>query len=78
MRLKIILFTASLFLFISTVSGVANNVLSNGQLSGKVTDKVTGELLTGVSIYFPNLKTGTITQSDGTYMIDQLPSTKLI
>lgn len=78
MILKIILVTGILFLFISSIFGAPNAVLSKGHLSGKVTDKVSGESLPGVSIYFPNLKTGTVTQSDGTYMIDQLPSTKLL
>ena len=78
MRLKIILFTGSIFLFISSIFGTPNAILSKGHLSGKVTDKVSGESLPGVGIYFPNLKTGTVTQSDGTYMIDHLPSTKLL
>lgn len=51
---------------------------SNASLSGKVTDKVSGELLPGVSIYFPDLKTGTLTKSDGTYFIDKLPATRLL
>ena len=78
MRLKNILFTGISFLFISSIFGVPNTVLSNIHLSGKVTDRVSCEALPGVSIYFPNLKTGTVTQSDGTYLIEHLPSTKLL
>ena len=47
-------------------------------LSGKVTDKLTGELLPGVNIYIPDLKTGTISNLDGTYLIENLPSTKVL
>lgn len=51
---------------------------TNAHLSGKVTDKTTGESLPGVSIYFPDLKTGTATKDDGTYFIDKLPATKVL
>jgi len=51
---------------------------SNARLSGKVTDKATGESLPGVSIYFPDLKTGTLTKPDGTYSIGKLPATRLL
>jgi len=51
---------------------------SNAHLSGRVTDKATGELLPGVSIYFPDLKTGTLTKPDGTYFIGKLPATRLL
>lgn len=51
---------------------------TNAHLSGKVTDKTTGELLPGVSIYFPDLKTGTATKEDGSYFMDKLPATKLL
>ena len=51
---------------------------SNTHLSGKVTDKTTGESLPGVSIYFPDLKNGTATKEDGSYFIDKLPATKLL
>ncbi len=78
MRLKIILFTTNLFLLLSSVFGEPNAVISNAKLTGKIIDKASGETLPGVSIYFPNLKTGTITQSDGTYFIDKLPSSKLL
>ena len=51
---------------------------TNAHLSGKVTDKTTGESLPGVSIYFPDLKNGTATKEDGSYFIDKLPATKLL
>ena len=48
-----------------------------GSLSGKITDKKTGEALPGVNIYFPDLKTGTTTDIDGNYKIDNLPQTRV-
>jgi iron complex outermembrane recepter protein len=48
-----------------------------GSLSGKITDKKTGDALPGVNIYFPDLKTGTTTGTDGSYKIDNLPQAKV-
>ncbi|HEX7585383.1 MAG TPA: TonB-dependent receptor plug domain-containing protein, partial [Prolixibacteraceae bacterium] len=78
MRLQIILFTGMLFFLLSTVYGEPNTVLSIAHLNGKITDKISGESLPGVTIYFPVLKTGTVTKPDGTYFIDKLPATKLV
>lgn len=47
-------------------------------LSGKITDKETNEGIPGVSIYFPDLKIGTLSKNDGTYSIDNLPSAKVL
>ena len=47
-------------------------------LAGTITDKQTGQPLAGVAIYFPDLRTGTSTRSDGTYAIQDLPSSKLL
>ncbi len=47
-------------------------------LSGRITDKKTGESFPGVSIYIPDLKTGTISNADGTYKIENLPQTILL
>ncbi len=49
-----------------------------GSLSGRITDKKTGEALPGVNIYFPDLKTGTTTDTDGNYKIDNLPLAKVV
>ena len=63
-----------LLLFFTVVSNVSPEVMgvSNTSLHGKITDK-NGEPIIGVSIYFPELKTGAITSIDGTYLIDNLP-----
>ena len=47
-------------------------------LSGKVTDKQTGETLPGVNIYLPDLKTGAVSGPDGTYTIKLLPLSKVL
>lgn len=47
-------------------------------LTGKITDRKTGEALPGVSIYFPDLKTGSTSLADGTYKIENLPTSKVL
>src|SRR5437868_2016454 len=62
--------------FISNASFSKN--IGKTTLSGKITDKKTGEPLPGVSIYIPDLKTGTVSGIDGTYNIDNLPQSKVL
>jgi iron complex outermembrane recepter protein len=47
-------------------------------ITGKITDKATGDVIPGATIYFPELKTGDISDKDGTYKIPNLPKTKTI
>ena len=47
-------------------------------LSGKIIDKASGLPVPGVSIYFPNLKTGTISDDNGLYSIGDLPRIKVL
>lgn len=68
---KIILF--GIIIFVSSIFSAFS-----ATLSGKITDKKTGEALPGVNIYFPDLKTGTISGIDGIYKIEKLPQTKLL
>ncbi len=42
-------------------------------LSGQLTDSVTGKPVEGASVYFPQLKLGAITDSEGNYNISSLP-----
>lgn len=65
-----------IFQFIAVFASFGNS--GKTSLSGKITDKETKEALAGVSVYFPDLKTGAITKSDGTYYIDNLPSAKVL
>lgn len=48
------------------------------KLSGKVTDKATHEPLIAATLYIAELRTGAITQLDGSYVIDNLPQTKVL
>ena len=61
--------------FISLASAYPD--LGKATLSGIITDHITGETLPGVNIYIPDLKTGTISNFDGTYKIENLPSSKV-
>jgi iron complex outermembrane recepter protein len=45
-----------------------------GSLSGKVIEKSTGNPLGGTTVYIPDLKTGAISDSNGHYVINGLPS----
>ncbi len=47
-------------------------------LRGKITDKKTGEVIVGASIYIPELKTGAESGTDGSYRIDNLPATEVL
>ena len=62
--------TALLILFTSFLS--ATNTVKT-TLSGIVKDKVTGETLPGATIYINDLKTGTTTDIDGAYKLENLP-----
>src|SRR5450759_3457895 len=47
-------------------------------LSGKVTEKGSGESLIGATVYIPDLKTGSSSDKDGNYKIRNLPATSLL
>lgn len=78
MRFKITHISIILLLFANIVLAEPNSNLTKAHLSGKITDKSSGEPLPGVTIYFPDLKTGTVTKPDGTYYIDKLPASRLL
>lgn len=63
-------------IMLSTYSFAAE--ASKTTLSGKITDKQTGATLPGVSIYFPDLKTGAVSTLDGSYFVDNLPDKKIL
>lgn len=76
-RTFIIIF--GIILFISNSSKVISNPIPvKRSLSGKITDKKTGDSLPGVSIYFPDIKTGAISNEQGYYHIDNLPQSKVL
>ena len=76
MHKKYILLLYLIFISVSTI--IANPVVPSAALSGSITDQRTGEHLVGVNIYFPDLKTGTITDATGHYFIDNLPASNLL
>jgi len=45
----------------------------NGTLSGLVTDKLTGNTIPGATVAIPDLRTGSITDAEGKYLISNLP-----
>lgn len=47
-------------------------------LTGKITDKNTGAPIPGAIIYIPDLKTGTVSKNDGSYLIENLPAKKIL
>lgn len=67
-------------LFILTMSHslFADDMASSGKtfLQGTITDKKSGTPLIGVNVYFPDLKTGGVTNMNGKYRINNLPKTK--
>jgi len=63
---------------ISRIAIADNYSKEKTTLSGKITDSKTGEPLPGVAVYFPDLKTGTITTADGSYSLTNLPKTRVM
>jgi len=53
---------------------------SNAQnkITGKISDKASGEAIPGATVYIPELKTGAIADKNGIYRIDNLPRVKVI
>ncbi len=77
--IKTLFLMFGIIIFISNTSLAKLNLTNNkATLSGKVTDKKTGDAIPGVSIYLPDLKTGTISDAKGNYKIDNLPKVKVL
>jgi len=51
---------------------------AQNKITGKITDNITGEPVAGATVYIPELKTGTISDQNGLYKIENLPRTKVI
>jgi iron complex outermembrane receptor protein len=62
-----------LFLFLQ-----ATLIYSQNSLNGTIKNKQTGEVLPGVLIYFPDLKSGVISDPEGKYMVRNLPKIKTV
>lgn len=51
---------------------------AQNKLTGKITDSKTGGFISGATVYFPDLKTGAISDSAGFYKVENLPKTNVI
>lgn len=67
----------SFIVFILLCSGFIPAKAQN-TLSGRITDKQSGEALPGATVYIPDLKTGTSSDQDGYYKMKNLPSSILL
>jgi iron complex outermembrane recepter protein len=56
----------------------ATNTVDKVTLTGKVTDSKTGEVLSGASVYFPDLRRGGTTNNEGLYKIQNVPEGKYL
>ena len=64
---------------LSATAFSANKIeVGKTSLSGKITDKATGEAIPGATLYISDLKTGAVSNIDGIYKIDNLPQTKIL
>jgi len=70
-----------LFLFfLIAAPALAGEPVAEGKtsLTGTVIDKASGQTIPGAEVYFPDLRTGTVTDIDGKYAIRELPKTKAL
>jgi iron complex outermembrane receptor protein len=77
----LIIITGPLALTAQPVSHQTDGNTANDEkviLAGKVTDAKTGEPLNGASLYFPDLRIGGTSASDGAYTIRNIPSGKYL
>ncbi|WP_372753574.1 TonB-dependent receptor domain-containing protein, partial [Labilibaculum sp.] len=51
--------------------------IKNNKLSGTITDAENGMQMPGVSIFIPELQKGSVSQSDGSYLLENLPKGKI-
>ena len=66
-------------IFLITISLLFSNIcFSQITLSGKITDKSTKEVLSGATVFIPDLQSGAVSKDDGTYMIKNLPKGKFL
>ena len=52
---------------------ISEKTFAQHELSGKITDKKTNSPLIGVTVYIPDLKLGSATDSSGNYVIKNIP-----
>ena len=62
----------SILLWVNAANAAVTPAGSN-KITGKITDKTTGQPIVGATVTIPDLKIGTSTDANGTYLIQQLP-----
>src|SRR5580692_7814380 len=62
-----------LLLLLFFTSAVAVPITGTRKITGKITDKATGLPIAGVTVSIPDLKIGTSTNTNGIYLLKQLP-----
>lgn len=78
MNLKYILLAVFSVFFIGSAMAQMTYKEGSKQLTGSVRDSKNNEKLPGVTIYFPEIKTGTLTNEEGEFSLDELPNSKLL
>jgi iron complex outermembrane receptor protein len=71
----------SIFVILGFIIGVlilSSPAYAQAILTGRVTEKATGDPLPGATIFFPDLKTGTASDMDGNYRMTDLPRSTLL
>ncbi|TWI94812.1 iron complex outermembrane receptor protein [Mucilaginibacter frigoritolerans] len=69
-------FFSALFIILIISAGqtaFGKTTIRDGKITGKVTDKVTGQPIPGVTITIPDLKIATSTDTNGIYVLKRLP-----
>ncbi len=64
---------STFFLLLISVTAIAQQALT-----GKISDADDHTAIPGATVYFPDLKKGTVSDQDGVYYIDQLPMGKFL
>lgn len=76
MKKTVLLLFGIVLIVSNNIYALSNLLPPKTTLTGKITDKKTGEALPGVTIYLPDLKTGSVTDINGNYKIENLPLIK--
>ncbi len=75
---KTFIILLGIIVFSTNTSKANKNIYADKtSLSGKIVDKKTGDALPGVTIYITDLKTGAVSDINGTYKIENLPTSKV-
>lgn len=64
---------AAILLFMISQGVAAKTRAADGKITGKITDKTTGQPVAGVTITIPDLKIATSTDANGVYLLQRLP-----